>query len=176
MPERVSDADIAKCPLFRGMSAAERHELLGLLEPRAYAPGQTIQAEGESSQSVWIVLKGKCQIVKKTKSGGEHELSVLEPYGVFGEMSFFHPAPHWATVRALSAVDLVRLSREPFDALLRAGSLAGYKLAFNTMGVLIERLRKMDDWLAERTERNNAAEHHEEWMDFHSKLYTGWTF
>jgi len=172
----TSDAAFAKCPLFRGMSTPERQELLALLETKSYSPGETILAEGESFQFVWIVLKGRCQVVKNGKSGAEKELAILEPCGVFGEMSFFHPAPHSASVRALSAVEVVRLAREKYDQLLRGGSLAAYKLAYNTMEVLIERLRNMDDWIAERMERNNAPNHHEEWMDFQSKLYTGWTF
>jgi CRP/FNR family cyclic AMP-dependent transcriptional regulator len=172
----VSDAILAKCSLFKGMSASERQELLAMLDSKSYAPGSTILAEGESFQFVWIVLKGSCQVMKKTKSGQENELWVLDPGGVFGEMSFFNPGPHSASVRALCDVDVVRLPREKYDELLRRGSLAAYKLAFNTMGVLIERLRRMDDWIAERLERNNAPAHKEEWMDFQSKLYTGWTF
>lgn len=172
----VSDGTLAKCTLFRGMSAAERQELVSMFETRSYRPGDTILAEGESIQYVWIVLKGNCRVVKKANSGDEKELSVLEPLGVFGEMSFFNPGPHSASVRAIAEVEAARLPREKYEALLRQGSLAAYKLAFNTMGVLIERLRRMDDWIAERLERNNAATHHEEWMDFQSKLYTGWTF
>ena|SRR5258708_15637822 len=172
----VSDAVLAKCPLFRGMTVPERHELIAMLENKSYTPGEMIQAEGESFQHIWIVLKGRCQVVKKTKLGEEKELTVLEPCGVFGEMSFFNPGPHSASVRALSEVDVVRLPRDKFDLLLRDGSLAAYKLAFNAMGVLIERLRRMDDWIAERMERNNTPVHKEEWMDFQSKLYTGWTF
>ena len=176
MPATLSDNTLAKCSLLRGMNAAERQELQGLLDSKAYAPGATILAEGESFQHIWIVLKGRCQVVKKAKSGEDKELWVLEPGGVFGEMSFFNPAPHSASVRALSQVEVVRLPREKYDQLMRNGSLAAYKLAFNTMGVLIERLRRMDDWIAERLERNNGPAHKEEWMDFQSKLYTGWTF
>ncbi len=176
MPATLSDNTLAKCSLFRGMNSAERHELQDLLDGKVYAPGATILAEGESFQHIWIVLKGRCQVVKKAKSGEEKELWVLEPGGVFGEMSFFNPAPHSASVRALSQVEAVRLPREKYDQLMRNGSHAAYKLAFNTMGVLIERLRRMDDWIAERLERNNVPAHKEEWLDFQSKLYTGWTF
>jgi CRP-like cAMP-binding protein len=176
MLSTASDGALTKCSLFRGMSATERQELLSMLEARSYKPGDTILAEGESLQHVWIVLKGKCRVVKKGASGEEKELSVIEPSGVFGEMSFFNPAPHSASVRALSEVEAVRLAREKYESLLREGSLAAYKLAYNTMGVLIERLRRMDDWIAQRMERNNTPHHHEEWMDFQSKLYTGWTF
>ena len=170
------ETTLAKCSLFRGMSAAERHELLALLEPQSFAPGTSIFAEGESVQYIWIVLRGRCQVFKKSGSGEETVLGILEPYGIFGEMSFFHPAPHSASVRALSEVEVVRLPRDKYDPLLREGSLAAYKLAFNTMGVLIERLRRMDNSIADRLQRNSAPEHHEEWKDFHAKLYTGWTF
>jgi len=176
MTAAISDGVLAKCALFRGMAPAERQELRTLLECKSYAVGETILAEGESFQFMWIVLKGRCQVVRKLKSGEEIELGVIEASGVFGEMSFFHPAPHSATVRALSDVDVVRFPRDKYELLVRDGSLAAYKLAFNTMGVLIERLRRMDESIAERMERNNAAAHKEEWMDFQTKLYTGWTF
>src|SRR5579872_1405105 len=103
-----SDATLAKCQLFRGMNVSERHEFLAMLEGKSYAHGTTILEEGESFQFVWVILKGRCQVVKKSRSGEERELWVLEPGGVFGEMSFFNPAPHSATVRALSDVEVVR--------------------------------------------------------------------
>lgn len=176
MSASLSDSLLSQRPLFRGMSAAERQEVIGLLELTSYQPGATIQAEGESFQYLWLVLKGKCRIVKKLRSGEERELSLLDSAGVFGEMSFFNPAPHSASVRAVTEVELARLSREKYDMLMRVGSPAAYKLAFNTIAVLIERVRKLDDFIADRLDRNGAPEHHEEWKDFQSKLYTGWTF
>ena len=170
------ETTLSKCSLFRGMSAAERQDLLALMEPKSYTPGSSIFAEGESIQYIWIVLRGRCQVFKKAQSGDEAELGIIEPYGIFGEMSFFHPAPHSASIRALSEVEVVRLPRDKYDQLLRTGSLAAYKLAFNTLGVLIERIRLMDSCFADRLQRNNASEHRDEWKEFHSKLYTGWTF
>ncbi|MGQ0634847.1 MAG: Crp/Fnr family transcriptional regulator [Planctomycetaceae bacterium] len=176
MSETLSDAVVSRCPLFRGMTETERQELLGLLDRCTYAPGEKILAEGDSIQRMWILLSGKCRVTKKTPSGAAHELSVLEPFGTFGEMSFFVPAPHSATVTALTAVETVCLSRARYDMLLRVGSFAAYKLAFNTMTVLIERMRRMDEWVASLMERNDASQHREEWSDFQSKLYTGWQF
>jgi CRP-like cAMP-binding protein len=176
MVQSLTDATLAKCPLFRGMTTPERQELMGLLDPGEYNPGDLILSEGDVVQRMWILLSGQCRVTKKSGSGIEHELSVLEPFGVFGEMSFFQPGPHSATVRALTPVETVSLSRARYDMLLRVGSFAAYKLAFNTMTVLIERLRKMDGWVAGLMERNDASKHREEWNDFQSKLYTGWQF
>lgn len=174
--ESVSDAVLARCPLFRGMTAPERLELAGLLDSRAYAPGESILAEGDTVQRMWVLISGQCRVTKKSTLGSELELSILEPFGTFGEMSFFQPAPHSASVRAVTAVETVSLSRARYDMLLRVGSFAAYKLAYNTMSVLIERLRKMDGWVAGLMERNDASKHREEWSDFQSKLYTGWQF
>ncbi len=170
------ETTLSKCSLFRGMSAHEKAELLALLEARSYEPGASIFAEGESLQYIFVVLRGRCRVSKKTAVGDEAELGIIEPYGIFGEMSFFNPAPHSASIRALTEVEVVRLPRANYDQLLQSGSLAAYKLAFNTMGVLIERVRRMDGALAGRLQRNNASEHHDEWREFHSKLYTGWSF
>lgn len=176
MTQALTDATLAKCPLFRGMTPSERQELAGLLDPCAYVPGELILAEGDAIQRMWLLLSGQCRVTKKSASGFEQELAVLEPFGTFGEMSFFQPGPHSASVRAVTAVETVCLSRARYDMLLRVGSFAAYKLAFNTMHVLIERLRKMDAWVAGLMERNDASNHREEWNDFQSKLYTGWQF
>jgi CRP/FNR family transcriptional regulator, cyclic AMP receptor protein len=143
MPTAATDNTLSKCPLFRGMNSAERQEIIPLLEGKSYAPGTTIISEGESHQHIWIILQGRCHVTKKARSGEARELWILDPGGVFGEMSFFNPAPHSATVQATTEVELAHLSREKFEPLLHRGSVAAYKLAFNTMGVLIERLRKI---------------------------------
>ena len=75
------ETTLAKCSLFRGMSASERQELLALLEPKSYFPGSSIFAEGESIQYIWIVLRGRCQVFKKGRTGDEAELGIIEPYG-----------------------------------------------------------------------------------------------
>jgi CRP-like cAMP-binding protein len=172
----LSDAALAKHLLFRGMSTGERQELLGMFETITFEPGARILAEGESYQYLWILLNGKCRVVKNMKSGDEWELTVVEPSGVFGEMSFFENAPHSASVYAVTEVELARISREKYNVLTRVGSTAAHKLAFNTISVLIERVRRMDAFIANLLEQNTASTHHEEWKDFHAKLYTGWTF
>ena len=98
---------------------------------------------------------------------------MLDAGGVFGEMSFFNPAPHSASVRAVTGVEVFRLARDKYDMLLRVGSLAAYKLALNTVAVLSDRLRRMDEWACNRVETGEAT-HHEARREFQSKLPSGW--
>lgn len=175
MTTQVMNYLLENCPMFAGFSRPELEELVGLVETKHYKPGQTIIEEGQQFQFIWILVEGKCQVVKARPAGGEQELSVLDAGGVFGEMSFFNPAPHSASVRAVTGVEVFRLARDKYDMLLRVGSLAAYKLALNTVAVLSDRLRRMDEWACNRVETGVAA-HHEEWREFQSKLYSGWQF
>ena len=170
------DESLAQCLLFRGLTDDERQQLRDLLQHESFSAGKTILQEGRSTQILWVVLRGHCQVVKETRNGGEQQLAVLEPGYVFGEMSFFQPAPHSASVRALDAVEVLRLDREKYDQLLHRGSTVAPKLAMNIIAVLADRLRTMDDWTCELVEKAEAGKHRDEWRDFRSKLYSEWQF
>ena len=172
----LTEIEAAKIALFQDMTPRERQDVLALLEQEEYERGETILAEGKSIQILWIIVRGRCEVVKTMRTGSEQELACLEPGAVFGEMSFFNPAPHSASVRAVSDVQVMRLSREHYDQLHREGSTAAYKIAVNTAKVLAERLRKMDDWICELVERPDGVKHREEWREFRQKLYTDWQF
>lgn len=176
MSQSVQSISYARSPLFHGMTPVEREEIVALLEPQSFRPEEVILMEGPTLQCLWILTRGTVRVVKKFANGHVQELTRLEPVSVFGEMSFFAPAPHSASVQAVSEVEVSRLSREKYDMLLRVGSLAAYKLAYNTVGVLSERLRRMDDLAATFTDGTQPAVRHEELREFHSKLYSGWQF
>ena len=131
--------------------------------------------EGNSTQHLWIIIRGRCQVVKATKTE-ERELAVLEAAAVFGEMSFFNPAPHSASVRAVTNVEIMRLSRESYDELEKSGSTAAAKIAVNTVKVLAERLQQMDEFTGRLVDQLNVSGHKKEWWDFRSKLYSEWEF
>ena len=177
MSHKELDLALLKCPLFRNMSKAETQEIIGLLEVEKHQAHENVLREGHNTRCMGIILSGKCQVLKSRVGGdGDHVLSTLEPHSVFGEMSFFDPAPHSATIRALTDVEVALLPRERFDMLLRVGSSAAYKLALNSIEILTERLRKMDAWVCDLVEKTGTTTYHEEWRDFQSKLYAGWKF
>jgi CRP-like cAMP-binding protein len=168
--DRVADI----CPLFRGLSAAESSQLTSRLEVLSFGPGVDILVEGTSYPALWVVVQGRCQVVKCAP--GSKVLATIEPPGIFGEMSFFHPSPTSATVRAVEHVTAARLSREKFDELEQTFPKIGYRVALNTVAVLSDRLRRMDDWACQFLERTNHPDHFEEWAEFQARLYTDWKF
>jgi CRP-like cAMP-binding protein len=171
-----SDVSLNGCPILRGLTESERRQVGELLERHTYSAGETIICEGKTTRILWILAGGRCEVVKTMKHGGEQQLAVLEPGAIFGEMSFFSPAPHSASVRALSDVEVLLLPREEYDRIEHGGSKVAYKLMLNAGKVLAERLRRMDEWTCELIDRPDVANHRDEWREFQSKLYSEWDF
>ncbi len=167
-------------PAFRRLDEDERRQLLEISHERHFAPGERVIEQAGRSQSLWILLKGKCEVVKRSHSDGPVTLAQLEPQSVFGEMSFFSPAPHSASVVAKTQVRLLSIARMDYERLLAEDSTAAYKLAFNVMQSLADRLRRMDDWVAElacSANHTNGDSHDEqvpEWSEFRKKLFEAW--
>lgn len=168
---------VRNCPLFWDMNATELGEVRRRLVSETYPQEDVILREGKSFQILWIIARGECEVFKMVKPLIEQRLTILDPGSVFGEMSFFQPAPHSASVRAMSEVEVMRLSRDEFNSLQECCPTAAHKMLINAVRILAERLRRMDDWTCKLVEHPDGSEsHRKEWRDFRSKLYTDWHF
>lgn len=172
----VPEATPESCVLFRDMPAEEYEPVRSLMMQATYSQEEVILREGGATQSLWLITKGTCVVFKTRKNGTAQELAQLGPGAVFGEMSFFQAAPHSASVRATSELEVLKLSRANFDKLVRDHPTAAFKITSNIAQILAQRLREMDDWMCELIERPGAAEHREEWREFRSKLYSDLKF
>jgi CRP/FNR family transcriptional regulator, cyclic AMP receptor protein len=177
MIEQVPTAQIlTNIPLLRNFNETERRQMADIAVIKHFAPGEVVVRQGEDSQVLWVVLEGKCEVVKYWDHQATESivLAILEPYSHFGEMSFFSPAPHSASVRAQTEVTALGIDRRDYDDLLRQGIWAAYKLAYNTVESLADRLRRMDEWVAELAAHSPNSERVPEWSSFRDKLFNGW--
>ena len=139
-------------PLFAGLSTEQCRTVIDLAERCEFPAGEVLVHQGREVQRLWILLQGTCVVTKAVQLNGQEsiiELATLTPYATFGEMSFFHRAPHSASVRAESSVSLLRMERPQFDGLLARDPIAAFHLARNTVAHVADRLRRMDLWVAE---------------------------
>ena len=107
--QSVSAEMLANIPLLHNLNETERRQMADIASLRHFAPGEVVVRQGEDSQTLWVVLEGKCEVVKHLEHGPHNSLvlAILEPFSHFGEMSFFSPAPHSASVRAQTAVTVL---------------------------------------------------------------------
>ncbi len=167
----VTLPEICEVPLFAGLTTVELRELAALLKRENRAKSNRLMTEGEPGGSLFVLCEGTCQVLKQTSKGTLQELARLEPTTCFGEMSFFHRAPVSASVMAETDVEVLVLSHETYEAWLRSGSQAPQKLAWNTIGVLAERLRRMDDWTCQLVAQQVKSD---DWQKFRASVYSSW--
>ena len=180
MNGELVSSKLAKIPLFRGLNETECRQIADISKVVLCNPGDVVLAQGEATQSLFILLEGKCEVVRQVSAGKNcaqpMTLAVLEPYAHCGEMSFFHKAPHSATVRAVTVARLIKIDHGEFSDLIFDGATSAYKIAFNCLQALSERLRKMDAWVADllcEEAAESAASAAPEWNRFREKLFQG---
>ena len=64
-------------PAFKGLNPGECHQLVDVARERTFAPGQKVIEQGQSSQYLWILLEGRCDVVRASKHNGEMVLAEL---------------------------------------------------------------------------------------------------
>ncbi len=174
--ETIALEVLEKLPIFQGMTDAQRQQIIDISSTMEFAPGEVVLRQGKSSQNLLVVLEGHCQVVKEVGETRRSSFVLAEfgPHDHFGDMSFFRAAPHSASVRAVTSVKLLRIQRKDYDVLLKEESLAAYKLAFNILDELADRLRRMDGWVTELLCDDQQARNVSEWSSFREKLFKGW--
>lgn len=122
-PRRRQGSDVERC-----REACERCDLFsGLPEDvlaglgvgsrlLVFAPGEAVVREDEASRALYVVASGEAEAVR----GGER-LNRIGPGEAFGEIAFLLGVPRAATVRAVSALEVVEV-----DAGALHGVLAGH--------------------------------------------------
>jgi len=152
--------------LFADMSDADIQEILNACEQVEFVSGDTIYDSGEEEQALYILIGGALQVELEVPKLGERLIAELACKGVFGEMSFFHPSPHSATVKCIQDAQLLRLDRANYDLLLGSGSRAATRLAVNAAGLMAARLAATDQWVASTLEEQQTARIRDKWREF----------
>lgn len=81
--------------------------------------GAEIVREGEPGDAYFVIVSGRARVVKRGQDGKELSLNVLRRGDGFGEMGLLDAATRAVTVRASSEVELLRLDKVIFDAIVR---------------------------------------------------------
>jgi CRP/FNR family cyclic AMP-dependent transcriptional regulator len=138
--------DLRKFGVFRSHADEALARLGGVLQPRAFAGGETIFAEGSPGDGMYFILNGAVRVEKRTggAEGGSKTLAVIEAGDYFGEMSLFDQQPRSASAVASGRTETLWLSKTAFDALSKEGSQAGMGVLFGMIRTSSERIRRLN--------------------------------
>jgi len=105
---------------LRLLDPASRADLEKLGRQRSMARGTTLMAEGQRSDRLIALLKGRVKLTCLTDDGREVVLAVAGPGELLGEVSFFDGGPHSSTAVALEPLDTLVFAADDFRRYLEA--------------------------------------------------------
>jgi NADH dehydrogenase len=82
-----------------------------------YEEGDVIFNEGDVGDYFYIIVSGQVEVLKR-KGGEDRRLAVLNSGEYFGEMAILNDKKRSATIRCLTACDVIALRNKDFGALL----------------------------------------------------------
>jgi CRP-like cAMP-binding protein len=124
-------------PLFEGLNDAERNTLAHDYGLRRFSDGETVFHEGDTGQTLYLIVSGRVRIYVEAEDGQEASVQVYGPGEFFGDLAAIDELPRSASAVALEPTTLAAVGRERLREHLRRSP----QLALNFLKVLSERLR-----------------------------------
>lgn len=142
----VSSRDIEKISLFVGLTEEELMIVGNAMTGDTFSEGHVVYRENEEGRAcVYIIRKGKVDVVKTSIDGDPMTLTVLKEGNFFGEFSFFDRKPHSAsTIVAENGTVVLSLQRPDFDRVLESYPRIGNKVLINIIHEISAVIRKMN--------------------------------
>jgi sulfate permease, SulP family len=94
------EVEFESLDIFRGLSRAECATLRAMVEPRRFARGDVVFAEGDAGSELFLVVRGSASVHLRQQDGGATRLVSFSAGTVFGELALLDRAPRSATVVA----------------------------------------------------------------------------
>jgi len=124
--------------IFRSLPAEILLRLTGELCRLQADPGETIIWEGSPNDDVFIVTRGRLEVLI-ARDGAQEPVGTICPGEVVGEMSFFTGEPRSATLRAIEPVECLVLR----SSALRMLAIENPEVLTRMAGVLARRVRTL---------------------------------
>jgi CRP-like cAMP-binding protein len=140
---------LKQVPFFEEMPTRYLRVLADITEEVSFDTAQRIIAEGERTNSLYVIVGGKVAIQRRKKDVSDQtlaQLAVLGPKEYFGEMSLFDHEPHSADVIALKPTQLLVMRYGPLAALIKRHP----EMALGLFKVLSQRLRQANVMLSKK--------------------------
>src|SRR5437660_12219678 len=116
---KVKDSEtLRRSSVFRFLSDEHFGAIEPLLQEEHYDFGDTIVKQGDPADAFYILTHGRARAIKVKPDGEEIPLGVLKPGDSFGEAALAEGGRRMATVRCSTAVDVLRIDRNDFLALV----------------------------------------------------------
>ncbi|NMB44594.1 MAG: Crp/Fnr family transcriptional regulator [Clostridiales bacterium] len=109
---------ITLVPIFNHLEGEQMEEIMKVTQSASFKKGEVIYREGDISNLLYIVSKGKIRIYRLSESGKEQLVRILNPGDFTGELALFRESIQEAYAEAMSDTDVCMISRNDLQELL----------------------------------------------------------
>jgi rhodanese-related sulfurtransferase len=110
---------LARSPVFKELPKDALEAIAGVVQPLAVPPKTIIFKEGDPGDCLYIVLSGSVRIFRKSQEGIHLDISIKVSGETFGEMALLTGEPRSADVETIGETQLLVLSNEQLDRIMR---------------------------------------------------------
>jgi PPM family protein phosphatase len=135
---------LGQVPIFGDLSYQQLVRILNLARQMPMQAGQTVFAEGDEGNELFVVLRGRIEL-----SRGGVVVTELGEGAHLGEMALIDASPRSTTGRALEDGKLLAIARDDFYQILRREPPLAVKLLLSFLQILAKRLRQTTADLAD---------------------------
>jgi hypothetical protein len=127
---------LGRSPLFNAIPPQQIQHLVPLIERKIFQPGQALMRQGKEGESLYIIDQGQVKVIDENQ---HHQIAILGPDDVVGEISLLTGSLHTASVIADGEVSTWILGKEDFDDLVQ--KIPAFTKAI--MGLTEQRLKEL---------------------------------
>jgi CRP/FNR family transcriptional regulator, anaerobic regulatory protein len=119
---------IKKVPIFSTLTMEEMVEISMTTTQREYKKGESIYLEGEPSENLFVIHKGKVKISKLSEEGKEQIIRILYEGDFMGELSLFTQSPFMNNAEALETTSVCIVNGKELSRLIEKNPSISLKI------------------------------------------------
>ena len=115
-------------PIWDTLTSPERTMIYQNIELVTFSKNQIIHHDGDQSEYMWMLLRGKVRIYKEGIGQRQQIIRLLKPYDIFGYRACIANEPYNSNASAFEDCVAYRLRREDFLRLVRENGQFCYQV------------------------------------------------
>jgi CRP-like cAMP-binding protein len=143
---------LKQAPLFASLSTRFLKGLGDSATRRTYNEGDLIVRQGNPGVGLFVITKGKVQVVKTDESGQRYEIATHGPGEVIGEMAVLDGAVRSADVVALEETECLVLASWAFNSFMESHP----QVALEILPMVVTRFRETHEALMKAQDKPAA--------------------
>ena len=129
---------LQQVPMFSGLNNESLQLLLGRSRKLKFRKAAALLTEGETGESLYVIVKGKVKIFVSDENGNEMTLFVEGPGSYIGEISLLDNEPRTASAVTLEACEIISISKASFKEVITENP----DIAFEVINELTKKMRR----------------------------------